>query len=292
MPLTKDALKRLRAHYNENKDRLPSQQRIADQAGLSESTVQRALTGQTESIKYETIARIAPIIGMGTEELGISEETVESLDNNDLQALVLALRDMNMRELAAQRKADDERWRERLNADQEKYLARIDLLNAQHADAMSRLKDAHGDEMNRANSAHEAHVVQIHQMYDRQMESMRAANARQMELMLEGHAKQIEAVQRVDQAQQDAVQRMADTQRNADEKSKDFLKKEIEQRDGRIAELDARDKEKNRRDRVKNMIIFSLIAMVFLLFFVDFMMPHAGWIRRMTSTLFSYHHFG
>lgn len=285
MPITKDALKRLRAHYNENKDRLPSQQRIADQSGLSESTVQRALTGQTESIKYETIARIAPIIGMGTEELGISEETVESLDNNDLQALVLALRDMNMRELAAQRKADDERWRERLNADQEKYLARIDLLNTQHADAMSRLKDAHGDEMNRANSAHEAHVVQIHQMYDKQMESMRQANAKQMELMLDGHSRQIEAVQRVDQAQQEAVQRMANAQMAADEKSKDFLKKEIDQRDSRLISLD-------KRDKVKNAIIFSLIAMIFLLFFIDFMMPHAGWIRRMTSTLFSYHYYG
>lgn len=285
MPLTKDALKRLRAHYNENKDRLPSQQRIADQSGLSESTVQRALTGQTESIKYETIARIAPIIGMGTEELGISEETVESLDNNDLQALVLALRDMNMRELAAQRKADDERWRERLNADQEKYLARIDLLNAQHADAMSRLKDAHGDEMNRANSAHEAHVVQIHQMYDKQMESMRQANAKQMELMLDGHARQIEAVQKVDQAQQEAVQRMANTQMAADEKSKDFLKKEIDQRDSRLVSLD-------KRDKVKNAIIFCLIAMIFLLFIVDFFMPSIGWIRRMTSTLFTYHYFG
>lgn len=292
MPITKDALKRLRTHYNENKDRLPSQQKIADQAGLSESTVQRALAGQTESIKYETIARIAPIIGMGTEELGINDETVESLDNNDLQALVLALRDMNMRELAAQRKADDERWRERLNADQEKYLARIELLNKQHTDEMIRMKDAHAEEMRRSNAAHEAHVVQIHKMYDGQMESMRAANARQIELMLDGHARQIEAVQDIERAQHEIVQRMADTQKNADEKSKEFLKSEIAQRDSRVAELDARDKENIRRDRTKNMIIFSLIALIFLLFIYDFMMPNMGWIRRMTGVLLSYHTFG
>lgn len=292
MPITKDALKRLRSHYNEQKDKLPSQQKIADQAGLSESTVQRALSGQSENIKYETIARIAPIIGMSTEELGISDESLEALDNKDLHALVIALRDMNLRELAAQRDADDTRWRERLNSDLEKHRHQIDVLNQEHAADIRRIRDDHTEEMKRSSAAHDAHVVQIHQLYDKQMESMRSANSRQMELMLDGHARQIEAVQKVDQAQQEAVQRMADTQREADEKSKEFLKQEIKQRDGRIAELDARDKERNRLDRIKNFIIFALIALIFLLFFVDFLMPHAGWIRRFTSTLLSYHTFG
>lgn len=285
MPITKDALERLRNHYNANKSTLPSQQKIADQAGLSESTVQRALTGPTDKIKYETIARIAPIIGMSTEELGISDESLEALDNKDLQALVIALRDMNLRELAAQREADDTRWRERLNADLEKHRHQVDVLNQEHAADMRRIRDEHSDEMKRSSTAHEEHIMQIHKMYDRQMESMRQANAKQMELMLDGHARQIEAVQKVDQAQQEAVQRMANAQMAADEKSKDFLKKEIDQRDSRLISLD-------KRDKVKNTIIFSLIAMIFLLFFFDFMMPQAGWIRRITGALFSYHNFG
>lgn len=274
MPITKDALQRLRTHYNANKGTLPSQQKIADQAGLSESTVQRALSGQSENIKYETIARIAPIIGMGTEELGITDETVDALDNNDLQALVLALRDMNMRELAAQRKADDDRWRERLNSDQEKYATRIELLNQEHSAEMVRTKEAHMDEIKRTNAVHERHVSQIHEMYDRQMESMRTANSRQMELMLDGHARQIESVQSVDRAQLESVQNMSIKQKEADEKSKEFLK-------SRIAELDHRSK-------VKDYIIFGLLAVIFLLFLVDFMHPTLGWIRRMSNSLFSY----
>lgn len=256
---------------------MPSQQRIADQSGLSESTVQRALSGQSENIKYETVARIAPVIGMSTEELGISEETVLALDNDDMRALVIALRDMNMRELAAQREADDTRWRERLSADQEKFNARIELLNKEHAAEMIRTKEAHADEMRRANAAHDQNVDRLHQLYDRQMESMRNANARQMELMLDGHARQIEAVQNVDQAQRDAIQSMAVTQKEADEKSKEFLKT-------RIAELDHRSK-------VKDYIIFGLLAVIFLLFLFDFMHPTLGWIRKMSSNLFSYHNF-
>lgn len=285
MPITKDALERLRNHYNANKGSLPSQQKIADLAGVSESTVQRALTGPADKIKFETIIRIAPVIGISTEELGISGESLEALDNKDLQALVIAMRDMNLRELAAQREADDARWRERLNADLEKHRHQVEVLTQEHAADMRRIRDEHSDEMKRSNAAHDAHVVQIHQMYDRQMESMRQANAKQMELMLDGHARQIEAVQKVDQAQQEAVQRMANAQMEADEKSKDFLKREISQRDSRLISLD-------KRDKVKNAIIFSLIAMIFLLFFFDFMMPQAGWIRRITGALFSYHHFG
>ena len=278
MPIAKEALQRLRAHYNANKTTMPSQQRIADQSGLSESTVQRALSGQSDSIKFETIVKIAPVIGMNTEDLGITEENVAAMDNDDMRALVISLRDMNMRELAAQRKADDERWRERLNADQEKYLARIELLNAHHAEAMDRLKEAHADEMKRSNAAHEQHVTQIHQMYDRQMESMRAANSRQMEMMLEGHALQIQAVQNVDQAQQEALRSMAETQKAADEKSKEFLK-------GRIDQLD-------KRSKTKDKIIFALVVCIVMLFVADFFMPSLGWIRRLSSTFFSYHYFG
>ena len=285
MPLAKDALMRIRTYYAENKQSMPSQQKIADLAGLSESTVQRALSGQAESVKYETLIRIAPVIGMTTEDLGVSDEAVAAMDNDDMRALVIALREMNVRELAAQREADDTRWRERLNADLEKHRHQVDVLNQEHAADMRRIRDEHTEEMKRSSTAHEEHIMQIHKMYDRQMESMRQANAKQMELMLDGHARQIEAVQKVDQAQQEAVQRMANAQMEADEKSKDFLKKEINQRDSRLISLD-------KRDKVKNIIIFSLIAMIFLLFIFDFMMPQAGWIRRITGALFSYHHFG
>lgn len=285
MPIAKEALKKLRSHYSSNKDSMPSQQKIADMSGLSESTVQRALSNGTDSIKFETVMRIAPVIGMTTEDLGISDEAVAAMDNDDMRALVIALREINIRELAAQRDADDTRWRERLDSDQKKHHELIKLLSAQHASEIANISASHNDEMKRCRERHDEHVAQIHQMYDRQMESMRQANAKQMEMMLEGHAKQIQAIQTVDAAQQEAVQRMANTQMSADEKSKDFLKKEIDQRDSRIMALD-------KRDKVKNAIIFSLIAMVFLLFFIDFMMPHAGWIRRITSTLLSYHTFG
>lgn len=284
MPIAKDALKKLRSHYSANKESLPSQQKIADMSGLSESTVQRALSNSTDSIKFETVMRIAPVIGMTTEDLGISDEAVAAMDNDDMRALVIALREINIRELASQRDADDTRWRERLDSDQKKHHELIKLLNAQHASEIASISAAHNEEMKRCRERHDEHVSQIHSMYDRQMESMRSANARQMEMMLDGHSKQIEAVQRVDQAQQDSVQRMANAQMAADEKSKDFLKKEIGQRDSRIEALD-------KRDRVKNIIIFSLIAMIFLLFIVDFFLPSIGWIRRITSTLFSFHTF-
>ncbi|MBQ7886403.1 MAG: helix-turn-helix domain-containing protein [Clostridia bacterium] len=285
MPITKDALKKLRSHYSANKDSLPSQQRIADMSGLSESTVQRALSGNTDSIKFETVMRIAPVIGMTTEDLGVSDDAVAAMDNDDMRALVIALREINIRELAAQREADDVRWRERLDSDQRKHHERIEMLGKQHTQEIASIVSAHNSEMQRCRERHDEHVTQIHQMYDRQMESMRQANAKQMEMMLEGHAKQIEAIQTVDAAQQEAVQRMANTQMAADEKSKDFLKKEITQRDSRIKALD-------KRDTVKNVIIFSLIAMIFLLFIVDFFMPSVGWIRRTTQTLFGYHYYG
>lgn len=312
--MVKESLQRLRAYYAENKGRLPSQQKIADMAGLSEATVQRTLSGQTDSAKFETIMRIAPVIGMQTSDLNITDESIESMDKADLMALVLALRKINIQELAAQREADDTRWRERLHSDQTKYEEEITTINREHAEEMRRLSQLHADEMKRANAlhveemkrlnaehtqemkratdSHESHVTQIHEMYARQMDSMRTVNARQIETMLEGHSQQIKNVQSLDQAQQQTVQEMARVQKEADEKSKEFLKSEIAQRDSRIAELDRRDKEKNRRDRVKNIIIFSLIALIFLLFFADFLMPSVGWIRRVTSTLFSYHHFG
>lgn len=278
MPITKEALQRLRAHYNEHKNRLPSQQKIADQAGLSESTVQRALSGQTENIKYETIARIAPVIGMSTEELGISEENIVALDNDDMRALVIALRDINMRELANQREADDTRWRERLDSDQKKHHQRIELLTSQHADEMARISAAHNEEMKRCRDRHDEHITQIHSMYDRQMESMRAANAKQVELMLEGHRAQLDSVQKIDHAQQETVRSIYNTQKDADEKSKEYLK-------GRIEQLD-------KRSKTKDKIIFALIFCITLLFVADFFLPSIGWIRRLTSTMFSYHTFG
>lgn len=270
------ALSHLRTWYKNHGG--PSYPQIADTAGVSESTVQRYLSGEpVKRPNYTTIVSIGAALGMTTSDLSLSEDVVQAMEKSQLESLALELRKLNIEELSAQREADDARWRERLNADQEKYLGRIELLNKQHAEEMIRLKDAHAEEMKRTNDAHESHIMQIHRMYDGQMESMRAANAKQVEAMLDGHARQIEAVQKLDQAQQDAVQIMAAKQKEADEKSKDFLK-------GRIEQLDKRSKTKDR-------IIFSLLAVIFLLFVVDFLHPSLGWIRRISTTLFSYHNF-
>ena len=276
--IVKEALKRLRAHYNENKDAMPSQQKISDMTGLSESTVQRALSGSAENVKYSTIMQIAPAIGLSTADLGISKETIEALSNEDLQALVLALREINLRELAAQREADDTRWRERLDADQKKYQQRIEQITTQHAEEMRRMSSAHSDEMKRCRDRHDEHVGQIHSMYDRQMESMRSANAKQIELMLDGHRTQLESMQKIDSAQQETVLSIYNTQKSADEKSKEYLK-------GRIEQLD-------KRSKTKDKIIFALIFCITLLFVADFFLPSMGWIRRLSSTMFSYHVFG
>lgn len=276
--IVKEALKRLRSHYAENKDAMPSQQRIADMTGLSESTVQRVLSGTSDNIKYATIMQIAPAIGLSTADLGINKETVEALNNEDLQALVLALREINLRELAAQREADDARWRERLDADQGKHQQRIELLTTQHGEEMRRMTSAHADEMKRCRDRHDEHVGQIHAMYDRQMESMRSANAKQIELMLDGHRTQLVSMQKIDSAQQETVLSIYNTQKDADEKSKEYLK-------GRIEQLD-------KRSKVKDRIIFGLIFCIVLLFVADFFLPSIGWIRRLTSTMFSYHYFG
>lgn len=276
--IVKEALKKLRAHYSEHKDAMPSQQRIADMTGLSESTIQRVLSGQTDNIKYATIMQIAPAIGLSTSDLGINKESIEALNNEDLQALVLALREINMRELSAQREVDDARWRERLDSDQKKYQQRIELLTTQHAEEMHRMTSAHADEMKRCRDRHDEHVSQIHSMYDRQMESMRSANAKQIELMLDGHRTQLESMQKIDSAQQETVLSIYNTQKNADEKSKEYLK-------GRIEQLD-------KRSKTKDKIIFALIFCITLLFVADFFLPSMGWIRRLTSTMFSYHYFG
>lgn len=275
--IVKEALKRLRTHYNDNKDAMPSQQKISDMTGLSESTVQRALSGSADNVKYSTIMQIAPAIGLSTADLGISKETVEALSNEDLQALVLALREINLRELAAQREADDTRWRERLDADQKKYHQRMELITTQHAEEMRRMTSAHADEMKRCRDRHDEHVSQIHAMYDRQMESMRSANAKQIELMLDGHRTQLESMQKIDSAQQETVLSIYNTQKSADEKSKEYLK-------GRIDQLD-------KRSKTKDKIIFALIFCITLLFVADFFLPSIGWIRRLSSTMFSYHNF-
>lgn len=291
MDVVQTALNNLRKFYNDHKQTLPSQQRIAELTNLSESTIQRALGGQTNNVKYTSIMEIASAIGMKTTDLGITEEVAEQLNEAQTTALVLALRKINIEELRAQREADDARWRERLASDQRKHAERIDSLNAEHAAEMRRTAQMHIDEINRINADHEQeisrcrerhdhHVEQIHQIYARQMESMREVNARQIETMLDGHNRQIEAVQSVDKAQRDSVQAMATEQKTADEKSKEFLKAEIAQRDNRIAALD-------KRDRFKSTVIMLLIILIILLFVADFLMPHIGWIRRVAGNIFT-----
>lgn len=259
------ALVHLRAWYKERGG--PSYSQIADSAGVSESTAQRYLSDDpVKRPNYTTIVSIASTLGMTTADLSLSKDIVEGMEKDQLANLVLELRRINIDELSAQRDADDARWRERLSADQEKYMARIELLNKEHADEMARTKQAHAEEIQRTNAAHQAHILQIHQMYEKQFATM-----------IDGYHRQIDSVQKIDLAQQETVRSMAETQKAADEKSKDFLK-------GRIEQLD-------KRSKTKDKIIFSLIFCIVLLFVVDFFVPSMGWIRRLSSTLFSYHTF-
>ena len=279
------ALSSLRTWYKEHGNGMPYSA-IVDATGLSESTVQRYLNPKSViNPSYNNILAIASAIGMEASELSFSREMVEHMDKQQLAELVLEIRKFGAEELRASREADDARWRERLISEKQAHVEDLRHLNQSHIEDMQRMKDEHAAEMARSHEAHNEHVLQIHKMYDRQMESIRAANAAQISAMLEGHARQLESVQSLDQAQRNAVQEMAVAQKDADEKSKDFLKAEISQRDSRIAALD-------HRDNVKNMIIFSLIIIIFLLFFIDFMLPNAGWIRNFSTRMFSYYPYG
>ena len=279
------ALSNLRTWYKEHGNGMPYSA-IVDATNLSESTVQRYLNPKNSiNPSYENILAIASAIGMKASELEFSREIAEQMDKQQLTDVIVELRKMSLEELASTREADDARWRERLNQEKITHTNELSRLHQTHMEEMQRMKDEHTEEMKRCHEAHADHVLQIHQMYDKQMESMRSANSKQMELMLDGHARQIEAVQSLNQAQRDSMQSMSLAQKSADEKTKDFLQGEINQRDGRLKSMD-------KRDHVKNMIIFALIAMIFMLFFIDFMINDNGWIRRVTTRMFSYHYFG
>lgn len=174
----------------------PSYAAIADSSGLSESTVQRYLgTSPLKMPNYDSIVAIATVIGMGTEDLTLSRDLVNQIENKEqLRDMIMELRKLNIEEMSR----CDAQWRDRLDAE----------------------KQAHSEDIRRLTETHNAQLERLQSVYADQLAQLSGAS-------MSVHQKESDHIQQTAQMQYESLQKIAETQKDADERAKAYLKRQV-----------------------------------------------------------------
>lgn len=113
----------------------PPIEQVAEAADLSTSTVQRYLNGFVKRADYTKIVSLRRALGDDGEVLSssIDPEIVKRMDDTDqLQALVLEMRQINISELNVTRAAINQEWEKRLDSIVRTHVAEIERLERAH----------------------------------------------------------------------------------------------------------------------------------------------------------------
>lgn len=188
------SLSNLRAYYKEHGG--PNFSAIADASGLSDSTVSRYLGKDViKTPNYDSIVSIATVIGMGTEDLTLSRDLVNQIENKEqLRDMIMELRKLNIEEMSR----CDAQWRDRLDAE----------------------KQAHSEDIRRLTETHNAQLERLQRVYADQMAELTSAS-------LGVHQKESDHIQQTAQMQYESLQKIAETQKDADERAKAYLMRQV-----------------------------------------------------------------
>ena len=129
----------------------PPIEQVAEAADLSTSTAQRYLNGFVKRADYTKIVSLRRALGDEGEVLSssIDPELVRKMDDTDqLQALVLEMRQINISELNVTRAAINQEWERRLDSIVRTHVAEIERLEHAHERERDTLHKTQSEQLN------------------------------------------------------------------------------------------------------------------------------------------------